>query len=232
MVSSSQPSSIQTSALRSQSLSGFRPDWDRWSYTAALALYGASAGGFAVVINLLGRTPGFLEPRKLDAPESVFIYGAGFATGAALAALIAYWAHGGTRRFGSGRNNLQPLQWSTLAVAYAIFYPLLIGALFLPFFLLFLSVYTDLIQPADLFYASADTFMLAPLRGLATGAPFIFAGMWASLFFGVGAALMDRISTITHPRSGQSLWAVSVALAVLIALAAALVPASTLTKLG
>ncbi|MDA1349841.1 MAG: hypothetical protein O3A47_13400 [Chloroflexi bacterium] len=218
--------------MRSQASSRFRPDWDRWNYTAALALCGASAGGFAVVINLLGRTPGFLEPIRLDAPEAVFIYGAGFATGAALAALIAYWAHGGTRQFGSGRNNLQPLQWSALAVGYAIFYPLLIGALFLPFALLFLSVYTDLIQPADLFYASADTIMLAPLRGLATGAPFIFAGMWASLLFGVGAALIDRVSTLPHPRSGQYLWAVSVALAALITLAAALVPASTLAKLG
>ena len=208
------------------------PNWDRWSYTAALALYGAAVGGFVVVANLLGRTPVFLEPTRLDATEAVFIYAAGVATGAALAAPIAYWAHGGRRLFAGGRHSLGLPQWSFLAAGYPLLYPLLIGGISLPFALMFLAVYTGAIEPSDLFYASADTLFLAPLPGLAIGAQFLFSALWAGLFFGVGAALMDRLSAIAHPRSGQVLWATSLALTALAAVVAAFTPASLLARLG
>ncbi|MCH8205860.1 MAG: hypothetical protein IH956_02525 [Chloroflexi bacterium] len=232
MASRSQPSAARALGVASIALSRSWPDWGRWSYTAALALYGAAVGGFAVVSNLLGRTPVFLEPRRLDATEAVFIYGAGIATGAALAVPIAYWAHGGWRFLAGGRHSLGLPQWSVLVAGYPLFYPLLMGGLFLPFALMFLAVYSGAIEPGNLFYASADTLFLSPLRGLAIGAQFLFSALWAGLFFGVGAVVMDRVSTIAHPRSGQFLWATSLALTALAAVVAAFTPASLLARLG
>ena len=207
-------------------------DWDRWSFTAALALYGGAVGGFAVVANLLGRTPGFLDPVRLAGSDGFFIYASGVASGAALVVPMAYWAHGGKGIAAMGRRGLGLPQWSLLAVGYAIFFPLLIGGFFLPFALLFLSVYTGVIEPSGALYAAADTLLLSPLRGLATGAGFLFSAMWCSVFFFVGAVLMDRLDAKQRPRRVVVRWIAALALSALVIAAATLAPATLLARLG
>ena len=207
-------------------------DWDRWSFTAALSLYGGAVGGFAVVANLLGRTPGFLDPVRLNGSDGLFIYASGVTAGAALVVPMAYWAHGGKWASTMGRRSLGLPQWSLLAVGYAIFFPLLIGGFFLPFALLFLSVYTGVIELTGLLYASADTLLLSPLRGLATGAGFLFSTMWCSAFFFVGAVLLDRLDAKARPRQGIVRWIAALALSALVIAAAAFAPATLLARLG
>ncbi len=209
-----------------------RPDWSRWSFTAALALYGGVVGGFAVVANLLGRTPGFLDPTRVGGVDGFFVYAAGAATGVVLAAPIGYWAHGGRELLTTGRRSLGLPQWLLFGASYAVFFPLLVGGFFLPFALLLFSLYTGVIKPAGLFYATADTIMLSPLRGLATGAPFLFSAMWAGLLFVIGAALIDRLSAAKGPGSITVVWTASLALAGVVVAAAAFTPAALLARLG
>ena len=235
-VSTSAMSHEVRGALRAPVLGAFyswcsRLDWDRWSFTAALSLYGGAVGGFAVVANLMGRTPGFLDPVRLDGSDGLFIYASGVTAGAAVVVPMAYWAHGGKWASNMGRRSLGILQWSLLAVGYAIFFPLLIGGFFLPFALLFLSVYTGVIELSGLLYASADTLLLSPLRGLATGAGFLFSAMWCSVFFFFGAVLMDRLDAKARPRQGV-VWIAALALSALVIGAATLVPATLLARLG
>ena len=235
-VSKSAMSHEEREARRAPVLGAFyswwsRLDWDRWSFTAALSLYGGAVGGFAVVANLMGRTPGFLDPVRLDGSDGLFIYASGVTAGAAVVVPMAYWAHGGKWASNMGRRSLGILQWSLLAVGYAIFFPLLIGGFFLPFALLFLSVYTGVIELSGLLYASADTLLLSPLRGLATGAGFLFSAMWCSVFFFFGAVLMDRLDAKARPRQGV-VWIAALALSALVIAAATLVPATLLARLG
>ena len=179
----------------------------------------------------MGRTPGFLDPVRLDGSDGLFIYASGVTAGAAVVVPMAYWAHGGKWASNMGRRSLGILQWSLLAVGYAIFFPLLIGGFFLPFALLFLSVYTGVIELSGLLYASADTLLLSPLRGLATGAGFLFSAMWCSVFFFFGAVLMDRLDAKARPRQGV-VWIAALALSALVIAAATLVPATLLARLG
>jgi hypothetical protein len=211
-----------------------RPRWnlDRWSFTAAIAVYGGAIGGLAVLANLLGRTPGFLEPVRLDAPEGLFVYGSGVVAGAVVAAPIAYWGHGGYESVAMGHRGLGLAQWALLSVAYAMFFPLLLGGLFLPFALMLLSVYLGVIDPGGVLYASADTLILAPLRGFSAGAPFIFSSLWTSVLFGVGAALMDRASTNRRFHARQALWVVSLTLSLFILIFATFAPATFLARFG
>ena len=235
-VSKSAMSHEEREARRAPVLGAFyswwsRLDWDRWSFTAALSLYGGAVGGFAVVANLMGRTPGFLDPVRLNGSDGLFIYASGVTAGAAVVVPMAYWAHGGKWASNMGRRSLGILQWSLLAVGYAIFFPLLIGGFFLPFALLFLSVYTEVIELSGLLYASADTLLLSPLRGLATGAGFLFSAMWCSVFFFFGAVLMDRLDAKARPRQGV-VWIAALALSALVIAAATLVPTTLLARLG
>ena len=131
-----------------------------------------------------------------------------------------------------GRRGLGLIQWALLSVAFAIFFPALLGGLFLPFALLFLSVFLGVIEPGGFFYASADTLMLAPLRGLPAGAPFLSSAFWTSVFFGFGAALMDRLSTVERFRTGQALWATSLSLTAVVLIVGAFAPATLLARLG
>ena len=235
-VSKSAMSHEEREARRAPVLGAFyswwsRLDWDRWSFTAALSLYGGAVGGFVVVANLMGRTPGFLDPVRLDGSGGLLIYASGVTAGAAVVVPMAYWAHGGKWASNMGRRSLGILQWSLLAVGYAIFFPLLIGGFFLPFALLFLSVYTGVIELSGLLYASADTLLLSPLRGLATGAGFLFSAMWCSVFFFFGAVLMDRLDAKARPRQGV-VWIAALALSALVIAAATLVPTTLLARLG
>ena len=182
--------------------------------------------------NLLGRTPGFLDPVRLDGSDGLFIYASGVTAGAVLVVPMAYWAHGGKWASTMGRRSLGLPQWSLLAVGYAIFFPLLIGGFFLPFALLFLSVYTGVIELTGLLYASADTLLLSPLRGLATGAGFLFSTMWCSAFFFIGAVLLDRLDAKARPHQGIVRWIAALALSALVIAAAAFAPATLLARLG
>ena len=224
-------------ALRAPVLGAFyswwsRLDWDRWSFTAALSLYGGAVGGFAVVANLLGRTPGFLDPVRLNGSDGLFIYASGVTAGAVLVVPMAYWAHGGKGAPTMGRQSLGLPQWSLLAVGYAIFFPLLIGGFFLPFALLFLSVYTGVIELTGVLYASTDTLLLSPLRGLVTGAGFLYSTMWCSVFFFFGAVLVDRLDAKARPRQGVVRWIAALVLSALVIAAAAFAPATLLARLG
>ena len=207
-------------------------DSDRWSFTAALALYGGAVGGFAVVANLLGRTPGFIDPVRLGGPDGFFIYASGIASGAALVVPMAYWAHGGKASAAMGRRGLALPQWALLAVGYTIFFPLLIGGFFLPFALLLLSLFTGVIEPSGVLYATADTLLLSPLRGLATGASFLYSALWCGVVFFAGAVLVDRLDAKARRSQGVVRWTAALALSALVIAAATLAPATLLARLG
>ena len=197
-----------------------------------MAFYGGAVGGFAVVANLMGRTPGFLDPTRLSGSDGFFIYASGAVSGAALVVPMAYWAHGGKGASTTSRRGLGLPQWALLAVGYAIFFPLLIGGFFLPFSLLFLSLVTGVIEPSGVLYAAADTLLLSPLRGLATGASFMYSAMWCSVFFFFGAVLLDRLDARPHRRRHMVRWTTTLALSALVIAAAAAAPATLLASLG
>ena len=182
--------------------------------------------------NLLGRTPGFLDPVRLGGTDGFFIYASGVASGAALVVPMAYWAHGGKGISSLARRGLGLPQWVLLAVGYAIFFPLLIGGFFLPFSLLFLSLVTGVIEPSGVLYAAADTLLLSPLRGLATGASFLYSALWCSILFFLGAVSMDRLDAGARRRRHMVRWTTALALSALVVAAAAAAPATLLAGLG
>ena len=197
-----------------------------------MAFYGGAVGGFAVVANLLGRTPGFLDPIRLSGSDGFFIYASGVASGAALVVPMAYWAHGGKGSSTTSRRGLGLPQWALLAVGYAVFFPLLIGGFFLPFSLLFLSLVTGVIEPSGVLYAAADTLLLSPLRGLATGASFLYSAIWCSVLFFLGAVSIDRLDARARRHRHLARWTAALVLSTLVIAAAVAAPATVLARLG
>ena len=210
-------------------------DWPRLSYTASVASYAGAVGAAVVVVNLLSRTPIFLEPERLPLVPAVVLSSGSAMAAVFLVAPIAYWLYGDRPALDKNahRNPLGILIWLALGVIYGVFQPLLAGGIFIPLSRLFFGFYEGMLGSVDLLNGSIDIIFSAPIRAATTGAPLLLTSLIVAPVFAAGAWAIDRMNASRNPYvSSYVSWVAGLILVGVVLGIAVFGPADLLAKLG
>ncbi len=204
--------------------------WRRVGYSASLGLLGAAVGAAAILVNLLSRTPVYLEAEHVRTTPHVLAAAAGAVDGLIIASAAAYVIHGD--RFSAAMRRALPLWWwIALGFGFGIMHSLAAGGFFLPAAELAYAAYLRLLTPLETLNASLDLLLLTPWRAFTSGAAFLFTGIIAGLTFGACALLVDMAS-VSGRRPATRAWSASAALSAAVVAAAAFGPPALLARLG
>lgn len=211
-------------------------DWERIRFAACMAVYGATIGGCAILVNFLSRTQFPDIPEHMGLGASLFFASAGALAGAIMTAPLAYWMYGGLPTFSftpyPKRGPRSVTAWTVLGFGYGLALPLILGIL-LPVWLRFFAFYGGAISMMTLVSSLIDltigSLYLAPLFGF----EYFFTSLVAGVLFGVGALLIDVFNS-SKDRATAKYGSLSMAfgLSVLVVVLLVVVPETSLARLG
>ena len=211
-------------------------DWPRLRFAISLAIYGAALGVTIIFINFLTQFEYFEVPQRLPVGQALLFGGGAAMAGALLCGPIAYWMYGVRPTFSDrGRQPRRFWVWLSIGLAYGIFFPLVVGGIFLPLGQYFYGFFTSTFSVPDLLVANIN--LAAPKFlpfAIINGFKLIFTGLEISVpLFGPGAWVIDRFNTSADPRTAKyGALAVSISLAVALILFVEFGPMEFLLKLG
>ena len=212
------------------------PDWERIRFAACMAVYGATIGGCAILVNFLSRTQFPDIPEHMSLGASLFFASAGGLAGAVMTAPLAYWMYGGLPTFSftphPKRGPRSVTAWALLGFGYGLALPLILGIL-LPMWLRFFAFYGGAISMVTLVSSLIDltigSLYLAPLFGF----EYFFTSLVEGVLFAVGALVIDVFNSSKDratAKYGSLLMAVG--LSVLVVVLLVVVPETSLARLG
>lgn len=211
-------------------------DWERIRFAACMAVYGATIGGCAILVNFLSRAQFPDVPEHMSLGASLFFASAGGLAGALLTAPLAYWMYGGLPTFSftpyPKRGPRSVMAWTVLGFGYGLVLPLLLGII-LPLWLRFFAFYGGAISMVTLVSSLIDltigSLYLAPLFGF----EYFFTSLVAGVLFAVGALLIDVFNS-SKDRATAKYGSLSMAigLSVLVVVLLVVVPETSLARLG
>ena len=229
---------MSTTSLSQGQVSGRRrrQDWERIRFAACMAVYGATIGGCAILVNFLSRTQFPDIPEHMGLGASLFFASAGALAGAIMTAPLAYWMYGGLPTFSftpyPKRGPRSVVAWTVLGFGYGLALPLILGIL-LPVWLRFFTFYGGAISVVTLVSSLIDltigSLYLAPLFGF----EYFFTSLVAGVLFAVGALLIDVFNS-SKDRVTAKYGSLSMALglSVLVVVLLVVVPETSLARLG
>ncbi len=211
-------------------------DWERIRFAACMAVYGATIGGCAILVNFLSRAQFPDVPEHMSIGASLFFASAGGLSGALLTAPLAYWMYGGLPTFSftpyPKRGPRSVMAWAILGCGYGLALPLLLGII-LPIWLRFFAFYGGAISMVTLMSSLIDltigSLYLAPLFGF----EYFFTSLVAGVLFAVGALLIDVFNS-SKDRATAKYGSLSMAigLSLLVVVLLVVVPETSLARLG
>ena len=211
-------------------------DWERIRFAACMAVYGATIGGCAILVNFLSRAQFPDVPEHMSIGASLFFASAGGLSGALLTAPLAYWMYGGLPTFSftpnPKRGPRSVMAWTILGFGYGLALPLLLGII-LPVWLRFFAFYGGAISMMTLMSSLIDltigSLYLAPLFGF----EYFFTSLVAGVLFAVGALLIDVFNS-SKDRATAKYGSLSMAigLSLLVVVLLVVVPETSLARLG
>ena len=201
-----------------------------------MALYGATIGGSAILINFLSRATFPEVPQHMSLAGSLFFGSVGAFTGGIITAPVAYLLYGGLPTFSftarPKRGPRSPLAWGALGVGYGLIFPMLFG-IFLPIFFRFLAFKNGLINVPELISSMIDLTMSSPFLAPILGSQYFFTGLTAGLLFGAGAWIIDIFNSSKDPATARyGTWAMAVVLSLVVVAVLLYVPETILAKGG
>lgn len=211
-------------------------DWERIRFAACMAVYGATIGGCAILVNFLSRAQFPDVPEHMSLGASLFFASAGGLSGALLTAPLAYWMYGGLPTFSftpdPKRGPRSVTAWTVLGFGYGLALPLLLGIV-LPVWLRFFAFYGGAISMMTLMSSLIDltigSLYLAPLFGF----EYFFTSLVAGVLFAVGALLIDVFNSSKDRATAKyGSLSMAVGLSVLVVVLLVIVPETSLARLG
>jgi hypothetical protein len=230
--------SSSTAATRSASSDHLATprDWERIRFTAQTAIFGATVGGCAVLVNFLTRAQLPDVPQHMPFGASLYIGSVGGAAGAIFSAPIAYWLYGAQPTFSfyawRERGPLGWIPWVGFGIGYLLAYPLILG-MALPLAVLSTLAWDRLITVPQLLIGIVDLAIRTPVFAITGGLHFFFTGILAALFFIVGVRTIGFLSTARGtviPR--YVTWIIAIGMCLGLAALLVLVPEATLARFG
>ena len=211
-------------------------DWERLRFTACIALYGATVGGCAILVNFLSRVQVAEIPQHMGFNGSLFFGCVGAATGAIVAAPMAYAVYGQPRAFSftpwRRRGPRGWIAWLALGFGYALAYPFALG-IALPLVFRFHAAWERLISVPELVIAVLDVAMRSPLFAIAGAFQHLFTGFTAALVFLVGARTIGFLNSSTGSVTAKlGTWAMALGISVGVAALLTFVPEPILVTFG
>ena len=123
--------------------------------------------------------------------------------------------------------------WVGIGVVYSFVLSLILGGLFLPLTFLFTEFTRGVISVPILLSEALDTTMRWPFLSVVVGIQLLFTAMAAGVLFGLGAWVIDWFNSSADSVSAKyGTWVVAMALCGLVVALLAVVPESTLARLG
>ena len=194
-------------------------------------------GAAALLVNLLSQVefPYINIPEHPPLGRAIIISLPGFLSGAAVTGPVAYWLLGPPSLFNPGRirpPRAMPI-WVGIGVVYSFVLSLILGGLFLPLTFLFTEFTRGVISVPILLSEALDTTMRWPFLSVVVGIQLLFTAMAAGVLFGLGAWVIDWFNSSADSVSAKyGTWVVTMALCGLVVALLAVVPESTLARLG
>ena len=212
-------------------------DWPRWRFGACVGLFGGVLGGAVVLVSLLTQ----VENPYINIPEhppfgrALTIAIPGFLSGMAVTGPLAYMLFGPPFTFVRDRLRQSrglPL-WMFIGMAYSLVLALVLGGLFIPYTFLFQDFTGGLLSVPEFLSRGLDLTIMWPYLSVIVGIQLMFTSIFAGVFFGVGAWIIDRFNTSAHPATAKfGTWIVAVVLSGVIIALVTLIPETTLSQLG
>ena len=214
----------------------FALDWERVRFAACMAIYGATIGGCAILVNFLSRTQFPDVPEHMSLEASLFFASAGALAGAVMTAPVAYWLYGGLPTFAftprPRRGPRSVMAWALFGVGYGLALPLLLGIL-LPVWLRFFAFYGGAISMVTLMSSLIDltigSLYLAPIFGF----EYFFTSIVAGALFAAGALVIDVFNSSKDRATARyGSWLAAIGLSALVVILLVVVPEASLARLG
>ena len=211
-------------------------DWERMRFAACMAVYGATIGGCAILVNFLSRAQFPDVPEHMSLGTSLFFASAGGLAGAAMTAPLAYWMYGGLPTFAftphPKRGPRSVTNWAVFGFGYGLVLPLVLGIL-LPVWFRFFAFYGGVISMVNLASSLIDltigSLYLAPLFGF----EYFFTSLVAGVLFAVGALVIDVFnSSKDRVTAKYGSLSIAIGLSVLVVILLVVVPEASLARLG
>ena len=211
-------------------------DWERMRFAACMAVYGATIGGCAILVNFLSRAQFPDVPEHMSLGTSLFFASAGGLAGAVMTAPLAYWMYGGLPTFAftphPKRGPRSVTIWAVFGFGYGLVLPLVLGIL-LPVWFRFFAFYGGVISMVNLASSLIDltigSLYLAPLFGF----EYFFTSLVAGVLFAVGALVIDVFnSSKDRVTAKYGSLSIAIGLSVLVVILLVVVPEASLARLG
>jgi hypothetical protein len=212
------------------------PDWERIRFAGTMAIYGATIGGCAILVNFLSRASFPEVPEHMSFVASAFFGVVGAIAGGTLTAPIAYWGYGGLPTFAfTARPKRGPrslLAWGAIGLAYGMVLPMMLGML-VPAAFRFLAFKNGAINVPDLLSSFIDLIIGSPFLAAMLGFQYFFTGIAAGLLFGVGAWIIDIFSSSTDASTAKyGSWVMALGLSIVVVAALVFLPETFLARAG
>lgn len=192
------------------------PDWTHISYTVRLTLLGAAVGAAAILANSLSRTPVAGEPDEARALWRVLMVAGGALIGALITAPVIHrlYPDRPPHEPDQFRKTFSLAECAGLGLGYAIVFPPLAGGIVLPLAAQLFGIQQGFLGAGDIFFSLVDTMFLAPLRAVISLISLMVTTSMAGLFFGIGLAIIDRLTPSTEPKTpARAAWVAAILLA-------------------
>ncbi len=210
-------------------------DWPRIRFAISLAIYGSALGIAVTFTNLLTQFEYFEVPERLPLGQAVLFGTAGLLAGALLCFPFAYLIYGVRPTFSEkGRQPRRLWAWLAIGLAYGMFFPMLLGGIFLPFSQYLMLFFTSIISVPQLIVKIFDLFSITWYSlAIVNGFKLIYTGIVGGILFGPGAWVIDRFNTSADPTTARyGAWVVSIAFAIIVIAFVQLAPTSLLNQIG
>ena len=211
-------------------------DWERIRFAGCMAVYGATIGGCAILVNFLSRAQFPDVPEHMSLGTSLFFASAGGLAGAVMTAPLAYWLYGGLPTFAftphPKRGPRSVTAWTLFGFGYGLVLPLVLGIL-LPVWFRFFAFYGGAISMVTLASSLIDltigSLYLAPLFGF----EYFFTSLVAGVLFAVGALVIDLFNSSKDRATAKyGSLSMTIGLSVLVVILLVVVPETSLARLG
>ena len=172
-------------------------------------------------------TPPFSEALTIAVP--------GFLSGFAVTGPLAYILFGPPFVF--FRDRRRPSRglwiWMGVGLIYSLVLALVLGGLFIPYSFLFQDFAKGLLSVPDFLSKGLDLTIMWPYLSVLVGIQLMFTSIFAGVFFGVGAWVIDRFNTSASGATAKfGTWIIAVFLSGVVVAFVTLIPETTLAQLG
>ncbi len=211
-------------------------DWERVRFATYIAVYGATVGGCAILLNILAQITFPDVPEHMSLGLSLFFGSVGAAAGFLVTLPAAYWAYGGSPTFAftyRGRRGPRGvLPWLAVGIGFILAYPLALG-ITVPLVARLLSFWEGMINVPELLTSTLDLVVRIPAYAFSGGLQYFFTAIPAGVVFVIGARIIGLVSSSGRgPISRYGTSATALALSVGLVVVVAYAPEATLARFG